>query len=105
MTSLNFKHLRYFWMVAKSGSITRADQQLHLTPQSISDVQLRRLAKNLCLLLFASAKGVANLLVKTRLRYLDLDLTWLDVFKLGNAQLQHPMPVFRADLSRVKFFR
>jgi LysR family transcriptional activator of nhaA len=36
MAALNFKHLRYFWMVAKSGSIARASEQLHLTPQSIS---------------------------------------------------------------------
>lgn len=36
MASLNFKHLRYFWMVAKTGSIARAATQLHLTPQSIS---------------------------------------------------------------------
>ena len=36
MAGLNYKHLRYFWMVAKSGSIARASEQLHLTPQSIS---------------------------------------------------------------------
>mgnify|MGYP000052327560 FL=1 len=36
MKTLNFKHLRYFWMVAKTGSIARAGEQLHLTPQSIS---------------------------------------------------------------------
>lgn len=36
MATLNYKHLRYFWMVAKSGSIARASKQLHLTPQSIS---------------------------------------------------------------------
>ncbi len=36
MATLNFKHLRYFWMVAKSGSIARASVQLHVTPQSIS---------------------------------------------------------------------
>jgi LysR family transcriptional activator of nhaA len=36
MSTLNFKHLRYFWMVAKTGSIARAAEQLHLTPQSIS---------------------------------------------------------------------
>lgn len=34
--NLNFKHLRYFWAVAKSGSIARASEQLHLTPQAIS---------------------------------------------------------------------
>ena len=42
MASLNFKHLRYFWAVASSGSIARASEQLHVTPQSIS-VQLRDL--------------------------------------------------------------
>ena len=36
MTNLNFKHLRYFWMVAKTGSVARAGEQLLLTPQSIS---------------------------------------------------------------------
>jgi LysR family transcriptional activator of nhaA len=36
MAALNFKHLRYFWAVAKSGSIARASVQLHVTPQSIS---------------------------------------------------------------------
>lgn len=36
MAELNFKHLRYFWMAAKTGSIARASEQLCLTPQSIS---------------------------------------------------------------------
>lgn len=36
MVMLNFKHLRYFWMVAKTGSIARAAEQLHLAPHSIS---------------------------------------------------------------------
>ncbi|MBX3684936.1 MAG: transcriptional activator NhaR [Rhodocyclaceae bacterium] len=36
MTTLNFKHLRYFWMVAKTGSVSRAAEQLHLTPHAIS---------------------------------------------------------------------
>lgn len=33
---LNYKHLRYFWMVAKEGGIVRAGERLHLTPQTIS---------------------------------------------------------------------
>lgn len=33
---INFKHLYYFWVVAKQGSITRASERLHLTPQTIS---------------------------------------------------------------------
>lgn len=36
MNRLNYKHLRYFWMVAKTGSIAKAAQQLYLTPQSVS---------------------------------------------------------------------
>lgn len=46
MANLNFKHLRYFWMVAKSGGVARASEQLHLTPQSISG-QLSELEGNL----------------------------------------------------------
>ena len=33
---LNYKHLHYFWVVAKQGGITRASERLHLTPQTIS---------------------------------------------------------------------
>lgn len=36
MSRLNYKHLYYFWVVAKSGSITRACERLHLTPQTVS---------------------------------------------------------------------
>ncbi|MER2526652.1 MAG: transcriptional activator NhaR [Candidatus Competibacter denitrificans] len=51
MANLNFKHLRYFWMVAKSGSIASASQHLHLTPQSISG-QLGELEAHLGVELF-----------------------------------------------------
>lgn len=51
---LNYKHLRYFWMVAKTGSIARAAEQLHLTPQSISG-QLSEFAGNLGIELFRRA--------------------------------------------------
>ena len=33
---LNYKQLYYFWQVAKLGGITRAAEQLHLTPQTLS---------------------------------------------------------------------
>lgn len=36
MASINYKHLHYFWVVAKTGSIARASEQLHVTPQTIS---------------------------------------------------------------------
>ena len=35
-TVLNYRQLHYFWVVAKTGSITRASEQLNLTPQTIS---------------------------------------------------------------------
>ena len=54
MAALNFKHLRYFWMVAKTGSIARAGEQLHLTPQSISG-QLREFEERLGADLFRRA--------------------------------------------------
>ncbi|WP_105534377.1 transcriptional activator NhaR [Solimicrobium silvestre] len=36
MPSLNYKHLHYFWSVAKHGSIIEASRHLHITPQTIS---------------------------------------------------------------------
>lgn len=33
---MNFKHLRYFWTVAKAGGVMRASEQLHTTPQTLS---------------------------------------------------------------------
>ena len=33
---INYKHLHYFWVVAKHGGIARASERLHLTPQTIS---------------------------------------------------------------------
>lgn len=39
---LNYHHLLYFWATAKHGSITKACDELHLTPQTIS-AQIRTL--------------------------------------------------------------
>lgn len=33
---MNFKHLYYFWQVARTGGVVRASEELHLTPQTIS---------------------------------------------------------------------
>ena len=46
MAALNYKHLHYFWVVAKAGGVTRAAERLHLTPQSIS-AQLKLLEESL----------------------------------------------------------
>ena len=36
MRHLNYSHLQYFWTVANEGSIARAAEVLHITPQTIS---------------------------------------------------------------------
>src|SRR5437870_5544790 len=36
MRAMNYRHLHYFWMVAKAGSITHASARLHVTSQTIS---------------------------------------------------------------------
>lgn len=54
MVTLNYKHLRYFWTVAKAGSIARAAQQLQRTPQSISG-QIQELESTLGTELFRRA--------------------------------------------------
>jgi LysR family transcriptional activator of nhaA len=46
MNGLNFKHLRYFLQVADTGSIARASEQLHISPQTISE-QLQQLEDQL----------------------------------------------------------
>lgn len=49
---MNYKHLHYFWVVAKQGSIARASDTLHLTPQTISG-QLSLLEEHLDEALFS----------------------------------------------------
>ncbi len=36
MRHLNYNHLQYFWTVVRKGSIAKASETLHLTPQTIS---------------------------------------------------------------------
>jgi hypothetical protein len=36
MAAQNYHHLRYFWAVARTGNLTRASADLHLTPQAVS---------------------------------------------------------------------
>ncbi len=48
---INYKHLHYFWVVAKQGSIARASESLHITPQTISG-QISLLEESLGEILF-----------------------------------------------------
>lgn len=83
MHSLNYKHLRYFWAVAKSGSIARAGEQLNLTPQSISG-QLRELEESFGVDLFRRAGRGLELTESGRriLSYAE------EIFALGNELLE-----------------
>jgi len=69
---MNFKHLYYFWRVAKTGGVARASEQLHLTPQTISG-QIGLLEEALRTPLFAK-------------RGRNLELTEAGRFALGYAQ-------------------
>jgi LysR family transcriptional regulator, transcriptional activator of nhaA len=51
---MNYKHLHYFWVVAKQGGIARASERLHLTPQTISG-QISLLEDSIGQALFAKA--------------------------------------------------
>jgi LysR family transcriptional activator of nhaA len=82
MANLNFKHLRYFWMVAKSGSIAAASKRLHLTPQSISG-QLRELEEDLGVELFRKAGRGLEVTETGRRIFSYAD----EIFALGNELL------------------
>ena len=44
MAQLNYNHLRYFWMIAHEGGLTRAAARLNVTPSALS-VQLQKLER------------------------------------------------------------
>ena len=49
--SLNYKHLHYFWAVARAGGITSAAEKLNLTPQTLSG-QVKQLEESVGVALF-----------------------------------------------------
>ena len=82
---INYKHLHYFWVVAKEGSIARASERLHLTPQTISG-QLSVLEDNLGETLFNRVGRNLELTETGRLALSYAD----DIFSLGG-ELQEAM--------------
>ena len=79
MSQLNLKHLRYFWMVASHGSIARASELLHLTPQTISG-QLRELEMQVGEKLFNKSGRQLVLSETGRIVFSYAD----EMFRLGN---------------------
>ena len=78
MRHLNYSHLQYFWTVANEGSIVKAADVLHITPQTISG-QLRDLEEQVGTKLF-SREGRNLVLTETgRLVFSYAD----EMFRLG----------------------
>ncbi len=78
MPQLNYKHLLYFWTVAREGSIMRACKQLHLTQPAIS-AQLRKLEQQLGEPLFARTGRGLTLTESGRMAYRYAE----EIFSLG----------------------
>lgn len=95
---VNYKHLRYFWMVAKEGGVARASERLHLTPQTISG-QLSLLENYLGIELFTRVGRNLELTEIGRLVLSYAD----EIFSLGGEleEVIHQLPAGRPQLFRV----
>ncbi|TNG02692.1 MAG: LysR family transcriptional regulator, partial [Gammaproteobacteria bacterium] len=78
MSNMNYKHLRYFWIVAANGTIARASEILHVTPQTISG-QLRELEEQVNAKLFEKSGRNLVLTDTGRLVFSYAD----EIFNLG----------------------
>lgn len=87
---LNYNHLHYFWVVATTGSIARAAESLHVTPQTISG-QLRTLEARLGARLFRRTGRKLGLTETGRVVHSYADPMFTLGFELGEV-LQHRAP-------------
>jgi len=95
---INYKHLHYFWTVAKEGGVARASERLHLTPQTISG-QLSVLEEYLGVELFTRVGRNLELTEIGRLVLSYAD----EIFSLGGEleEVIHQLPDGRPQLFRV----
>lgn len=95
---INFKHLHYFWMVAREGGVAKAAKRLHLTPQTISG-QLTQLESQLGVDLFDRVGRNLELTGTGRLVLSYAD----EMFSLGGEleEVLHQTPKDRPRLFRV----
>ena len=82
---LNYKQLYYFWNVAKYGGVTRAAEQLCLTPQTISG-QVSELEQALEVVLFDRSGRRLQLSSAGEQAYAYAD----DIFQMGK-ELEAPI--------------
>jgi len=95
---VNYKHLHYFWMVAKEGGIARASERLHITPQTISG-QITLLESHFGADLFSKVGRNIELTETGRLVLNFAD----EIFSLGSEleQMMHHLPEDRPQQFRV----
>ncbi len=95
---VNYKHLRYFWAVAREGGVARASERLHLTPQTISG-QLSLLEEHLGVKLFSRVGRNLELTETGRLALSYAE----EIFSLGGEleEVIHQQPKDRPQLFRV----
>lgn len=100
---MNLKHLRYFWTVAQVGGVSRAAEQLNLTPQTISG-QIRHLEEDLGTTLFRPAGRGLELTEAGRqvLSYADEILHLSGELKQAlSARQKQPISVLRIGITDV----
>lgn len=95
---INYKHLHYFWAVAKEGGVARAGERLNLTPQTISG-QITVLENYLGVVLFNKVGRNLELTETGRLILSYAD----EIFSLGGEleEVIHQLPDDRPLLFRV----
>jgi LysR family transcriptional regulator, transcriptional activator of nhaA len=95
---VNYKHLHYFWVVAREGGVARASERLHLTPQTISG-QLSVLEDYLGVGLFSRVGRNLELTEVGRLVLSYAD----EIFSLGGEleEVIHQLPTGRPQQFRV----
>ena len=89
MSQINYKHLHYFWAVAKAGGVGKAADQLHLTPQSISS-QLGILEESLGVQLFRKSGRKLELTDTGRLVLGYAEAIFVLGEEMQDALRQHP---------------
>jgi LysR family transcriptional activator of nhaA len=95
---INYKHLHYFWVVAKEEGVVRASERLHLTPQTISG-QLSLLEEQLGEALFHRVGRSLKLTEAGRLVLSYAD----EIFSLGGEmeEMVHNLPASRLQTFKV----
>lgn len=83
LTRLNYRHLYYFWMVAKEGHLTRVAEQMHVSQSALS-MQIRQLEEQFGYALFLREGRALKL---TELGHVVLDYAD-NIFAMGNELIE-----------------